>query len=108
MWECSFCGAAADEEDNEPIAAPFEDFMYIVMEAVTFLYTEVENAGLAYDEGEWYGGEVLNPTDVAYAVCEGDVTDEVLEAIGDVITQQLWTESLRPDQALALRVGSFL
>lgn len=103
-WVCSFCGAEADEGAGKPIAASFEDFMYIVIEAVNFLYTSVENAGLVYDEGEWYGGNVLDSNDVAYAVCEGDVTYEVLEAISSKLTSQLWTDShiseSRPDKAL--------
>ncbi|GLZ30908.1 hypothetical protein Lesp02_30970 [Lentzea sp. NBRC 105346] len=100
---CSFCGTTVDDA-AEPIAASFEDFMYIVVEAVWFLYMSVDDAGLVYDEGEWYGGEVLDSAEVAYAVCEGDVTYDVLDAIGDVITQQLWTEShiseSPPDKAL--------
>jgi len=90
---CSFCGATADETVDQPVAASFEDFMYLVMEAVNFLYMSVEDAGLVYDEGEWFGGEVLHSIDVAYAVCEGDVTYEVLEAISDAITYGLWTDS---------------
>ncbi|MBY8861230.1 RES domain-containing protein [Nocardia sp. CA2R105] len=101
---CSFCGASVDDA-SEPIAALFEDFMYIVVEAVRFLYMSVDDAGLVYDEGEWFGGEVLESAEVAYAVCEGDVTYDVLDAIGDVIVQQLWTEShiaeSTPDKALA-------
>jgi len=103
-WTCSFCGTTADEDVDKPIAASFEDFMYLVMGAVNFLYMSVEDAGLVYDEGEWFGGVVLDSTDVAHEVCEGDVTDEVLEAIGHAITDQLWAEShiseSRPDQAL--------
>lgn len=70
-WECSFCGSTADEAADEPIAASFEDFMYIVMPAVNFLYMPVGDAGLVYDDGEWIGGKVLDSADVAYAVCEG-------------------------------------
>jgi hypothetical protein len=39
--------------------------MYIVVEAVKALYTSVEDAGLVHDEGEWYGGQVLDSTDAA-------------------------------------------
>ncbi len=92
-WTCSFCDAVSDEDADEPIAAPFEDFMYIVMEAVNFLYMSVDDAGLVYDEGEWFGGTVLDSEDVAYSVCEGDVSDEVLEAISNAIEPQLWTDS---------------
>ncbi|WP_113698626.1 HEPN-associated N-terminal domain-containing protein [Nonomuraea lactucae] len=99
---CSFCGAVA--EDEEPIAAPFEDFMHIVMRAVRFLYMSVEDAGLVHDEGEWFGGHVFDSADVAYDICEGDVQDDVLEAVTVVLTDQLWTgchiaETTR-DQAL--------
>jgi len=103
-WACSFCGASADEDGDEPIALPFEQLMYLVMAAVTFLYQTVEDAGLVLDEGEWIGGAVIDSSDVAYAVCEWDVTGEVLEAIGNTISAPEWTDSdissLRPDHAL--------
>lgn len=92
-WSCSFCGAKADEESNDPIATPFEEFMYIVMRAINFLYMSVDDANLFWEEGEYVGGQVMDSTDVAYAVCDGDVTYEVLDAIADAMTLQLWTDS---------------
>jgi hypothetical protein len=85
-WECSFCGTTADEED-EPIAAPFAHFMDIVMGAVRFLFTPVGDAS------ELSGEEVFDATEVAYVVCEGDVTNEVLGAIAASITDQAWVDA---------------
>ncbi|MFI5500959.1 HEPN-associated N-terminal domain-containing protein [Nocardia asteroides] len=105
MMACSFCGASADD-GVEAIAASFEAFMYIVIEAVRFRYMPVEEAGLVYDKEEdgWIGGRTFDSDEVADNVCEGDVTYEVLEAIRTVIPQQLWTDShiseSPPDQAL--------
>lgn len=102
--QCTFCGAASDE-DGEPLAADFEQLMYIVMEAVHFLYTTAE-AGLAWDseDGVYIGGQVLDSDDVAQEVCSGEVADDVMVAIGEAITEQQWTESdiarSRPDQVL--------
>jgi hypothetical protein len=90
-WVCSFCGATAD--GDEPIAASFVDFMDIVMGAVRFLFTPVDDAGLPFVESQHAEAEVFDSTQVVYAVCEGDVTNEVLAAIAASITDQAWTDS---------------
>lgn len=103
-YRCTFCGAASDE-DGESLAADFEQLMYIVMETVHFLYTTAES-GLAWDseDGVYIGGQVFDSEDLAQDLCSGDVTDEVVVAIGEAITEQQWTESdiasSRPDQVL--------
>jgi hypothetical protein len=104
-WECTFCGATADEDTEDPIALPFDDFMNIIMGAVHFLYSSPE-ASLAWgqEDGDWIGGVVLGSTDVAYDVCGCDVTEKVVEAIAEAISEQERTSDdisqLRPDEAL--------
>ena len=104
VHRCTFCGASGDE-DGEPLAADFEQLMYIVMEAVHFLYTTAE-AGLAWDseDGVYIGGHVLDSDDLAQDLCTDFVSDEVVVAIGEAITEQQWAESdiasSRPDQVL--------
>lgn len=104
-WECSFCGAVAAEDDEGPIAAHFDDFMPIVMDALTFVYRPAEEA-LAWDgeDREWVGGTVISSGEAVYEFCGGDVTDKVLEGIADVVSVDDWTADdiaqLRPDEAL--------
>jgi hypothetical protein len=105
VWECTFCGATADDGDGEaPIAAAFEDFMEIVMNALTFAYHPAETALLWDKEDGWFGGTVIGSTEAAYDFCGYDVTDKVMEGIAEVITEEDWTEDdlaqLRPDEAL--------
>jgi hypothetical protein len=95
-WECSFCGTTADEDD-EPIAAPFPDFMDIVLGAMRFLFTPVSD--------ERSGEEVFDSAEVAYAVCEGDVTNEVLEAIAAAIPVQVWIDAHRSGSAPGKALG---
>jgi hypothetical protein len=101
--ECSFCGASSDSGD-QPIAIPFEDLMYIVMEAVYFLFEGAEGS-VYYDrtEDQWYG-IVYSAEDVAYHICGGSLADDVVIAVGEVITNQVWTDVtagfLPPDRAL--------
>ncbi|MFT7840686.1 HEPN-associated N-terminal domain-containing protein [Saccharothrix sp. BKS2] len=92
--ECAFCGARSGDA-GEPIAVDFEDLMHAVMLAVRFLYLTVEDACMLYDseDGVYVGGSVYDATEVAYAVCEGDVTDEVVQAIGAAIIEDAWTEA---------------
>ncbi|MEV0049469.1 HEPN-associated N-terminal domain-containing protein [Saccharopolyspora shandongensis] len=103
--ECTFCGATADEGVDEPIAASFDDFMTIIMEALWCVYTSPEGT-LAWDseDKEWVGGTVVSTTDAVYDVCAYDVTSAVLDAIVEVIPEQDWTADdiaqLRPDEAL--------
>lgn len=100
--DCSFCGTSADRED-EPIAAYFDDLMYIVMRGVNFLFMRADDAGLPYDEGEWVG-KTTDSADAVYEVCELDVSDAVMEEIQHCIDADDWTEShfteSRPDDAL--------
>jgi hypothetical protein len=93
-WECSFCGATAEG----PIAASFADFMDIVMGAVRFLFTPADDTSEA-------GAEVFDSTEVAYAVCEGDVTDEVLGAIAAAITEQAWIDAYRSGSSAGRALG---
>lgn len=102
---CSFCGTSAGDA-AEPIAASFEAFMSIVVEAVKFRFMSVEEAGLIYDEevGAYLGGWIFDSDEVAETVCEGYVTYEVLDAIREVIVQQSWSNAhiseSPPDKAL--------
>jgi hypothetical protein len=101
---CTFCGATSDE-DGQAVAADFEQLMYLVMDAVHFLYTTAE-AGLPWDseDKEYIGGPILDSGDIAEDLCSGAVVDDVVVAIGEAITEQQWTESdfasARPDQVL--------
>ncbi|MBP2327685.1 hypothetical protein JOF56_008070 [Kibdelosporangium banguiense] len=85
--DCSFCGATA--------AAPFEQFMDIVMEAVHFLFVVAEGTD----------AEVLDPAEVAYAVCEGDVTDDVLEAVAAAIADRSATDFYRSKSSSSQALG---
>jgi len=104
-WTCTFCGDVADEDADDPIAAQFDDFMPIVMAALTFVYHPAESA-LAWDSEDqaWIGGAVIGSTDAAYEFCVGDVADEVMDAIAAVIPEEDWTaddiSQLQPDEAL--------
>ncbi|WP_410596146.1 RES domain-containing protein [Amycolatopsis sp. lyj-23] len=104
-WECSFCGAVAEESADDPIAAQFDDFMSIVMGALTFVYHSAESA-LAWDSEDqtWIGGSVIDSSDAVYELCAGDVTNEVLDAIAELIPLADWTaddiSQLQPDDAL--------
>lgn len=104
-WECTFCGDAADEDADDPIAARFDDFMPIVMAALTFVYHPAESA-LHWDSEDqtWIGGTVTSSKDAAYELCGGEVTNEVLDAIVQVIPEEDWTaddiSQLQPDEAL--------
>jgi hypothetical protein len=100
---CTFCGSTGDA--GQAIAADFEQLMYIVMEAVHFLYTTAES-GLPWDseDHEYIGGPILDSDDIAHDLCSGAVLEDVVVAIGAAITEQEWTESdfasARPDQVL--------
>lgn len=104
---CTFCGAVSDEDDT-PVAVDFEQFMRVVMGGVRFLYWTVEDSGMPYDSEDavYVGGDVVDKATVAHEVCFGDVTDDVLNAITDAITEDEWTPALgtagptRPDQRL--------
>ncbi|UUV32356.1 RES domain-containing protein [Amycolatopsis roodepoortensis] len=112
-WQCSFCGTTADEATDQPIAANFEDFMIIVMEALRFVYGKVED-NLYWDseDRQWMGGSTVSSTEAAYEHCSGDVTDPVMEALAAAITYDEWTTEnfleLRPDEALRFTWESFL
>lgn len=112
-WECTFCGHVADEGSETPIAAHFDDFMPIVMEALGFVYKQAE-AALQWDaeDGEWVGGTVISSKEAVYEFCADDVTDPVLEGIAEVTTEDDWTEDdlaqLRPDEALRFTWNGFL
>lgn len=100
---CTFCGATGDT--GQAVAAEFEQLMYIVMDAVRFLYTTAES-GLPWDSEDkaYIGGPILDSDDIAQDLCSGAVVEEVMVAIGAAITEQEWTESdmasARPDQVL--------
>jgi hypothetical protein len=97
-WECSFCDTTADR-DEEPIAASFADFMDMIMGAVRFLFTPVD------ETSEPAGAEVFDSTEVAYAVCEGDVTNEVLGAVAAAITDRAWIDASRSGSSAGKAMG---
>jgi hypothetical protein len=111
-WECTFCGASADDETDTPIAAPFDDLMTIIMNALQFVYNSPEGS-LAWDseDGEWVGGTVVSSTEAAYDFCGYHVTDKVMEAIAEAITEEDWTDDdiaqLSPDEALRFSWDAF-
>jgi hypothetical protein len=94
---CTFCGLEA--EDEVPIAAPFEELMWPVMDAINFFYERSEETLFWSDDVT----RRYRSQDVAANVCSGEVSDNVLEAICEVITEDDWNEDpamLRPDLAL--------
>lgn len=102
---CSFCGLTGDS--GEAVAADFEDFMRLVMGAVTYVYGHANDEGVPREDGDWVGAPIYDSDDVVDDLCYGAVTDEVLEAIKRFVPPEDWTdrqfELLRPD--LAMRQG---
>ena len=94
---CTFCDREATNEI--PIAADFEALMRPVMDAIRFFYyRSIDTLFIRDDVTPRY-----DSWDVAEEVCEGAVSDSVLEAIRDVITPDEWNEDpsrLPPDVAL--------
>jgi hypothetical protein len=77
-----------------------------------FQYSSPEGSLLwDQEDGEWMGGTVVSSTEAAYDFCSSDVTDEVMEAIVEVIPEADWTEDdfaqLRPDEALRFTWEAF-
>ena len=101
---CSFCGRGA--VDGEAVAADFEDFMRLVMAAITYVYRHANDEGVPRDEGAWVI-RTYDSDDVVDDVCAGAVGDDVLDAIKACVPPEDWTERnfelLRPD--LAMRLG---
>ena len=101
---CTFCGREA--EDDIPIAASFEELMCLVMAAIHFLYERSEDTLLWSDDlTRRYSSQ-----DVVEYVCSGSVSDSVLEAIYEVITEDEWNEdpgALRPNIALQYAWNGF-
>lgn len=95
---CTFCDR--ETEDGVPIAAPFEELMRSVMDAIRFFYERSEES-LYWDDDITRRYSSL---EVADRICgAGEVADNVLEAIFDVITEEDWNEDpavLRPNVAL--------
>jgi HEPN/RES N-terminal domain 1/RES domain len=94
---CTFCGQEA--EDDGPIAASFDELMRPIMGAIRFFYERSEESLYWSDDiTRRYTSE-----EVAYNICAGEVSDDVLEAIFDVITEDEWNEdpgAMRPNVAL--------
>lgn len=102
---CTFCGAVREDPDS-PIAASFETLMLAVMEAIRFLYERSVDSLLWMDDVT----RRYTSREVAESVCEGSVTDEVLEAICEVIGEDEWNEDpgiLRHDVALRFAWDGF-
>src|SRR6266566_3031254 len=72
---CTFCGQEA--QGDAPIAAPFEELMRFVMDAIHFFYERSEDT--------LFGSDDVTPRytsqEVADDVCAGGVSDKVLQAI---------------------------
>jgi HEPN superfamily RES-like protein/RES domain-containing protein len=101
---CTFCGREA--KDDVPIAAPFEELMRPIMDAIHFLYERSEDS--------LYWSDDITPRyssqEVADSICAGEVADDVLQAIFDVITEDEWNEdpgALRPNVALRYAWNNF-
>src|SRR5262245_28780382 len=94
---CTFCGR--ESADEQPIAADFADLMRLVMDAIRFFYLRSAESLLGGDDSTPRYGSY----DVVYSVCDEAVTDEVLEAILEVIDADDRNEdpsAIRPDVAL--------
>ena len=107
FYTCSFCGRSVDEAAEDPIAASFDSLMYAVMRGVHFLYVSFDESGAKWDEGDLIGGPLTDSYDVAYEVCEGQVSDAVLDVVQRTIDPEQWAESHISESPLdvALRWG---
>lgn len=80
---CSFCGASASQ-GSPPIAANFEDFMFVAMEAIGVLYTwTYENTDATDWEGDrtYYGPSPRDASEIVSSVFDGAVTESVADRI---------------------------
>src|SRR5581483_12311880 len=101
---CTFCGR--ETEDGVPIAAPFEELMRPIMDAIHFFYERSEESLF------WMDDVTARHTsqEVAYDVCAGEVADNVLEEILEVITDDFWNKDparLPPNVALRYAWDAF-
>lgn len=93
---CTFCGRA---QGDAPIAAPFEELMRSVMDAIHFFYERSEDTLFWSDDVT----PRYTSQEVADDVCAGTVSDNVLQAIFEIITDDEWNQdpaTLRPNVAL--------
>lgn len=101
--ECTFCGRSADPT-SDPIAASFDDFMGVVMDAVSFFFGHANDEGVMREDGDWVGAPIYDSFDVLEEVCAFDVDDDVLEAMRRIVLPEDWTdrnfELQRPDRAM--------
>jgi hypothetical protein len=101
---CTFCGQEA--EGDAPIAADFETLMQPVMDAIRFFYERSE-------ESLFWSDDVTRrytSWEVADDVCAGAVSDNVMEAICELITPDEWNEDpgiLPPNVALRYAWNQF-
>lgn len=84
---CSFCSTGTDDA-NLPISAPFEEFMYIIMDGIEFLYSTANDANVPWDDG-WVVPTV-DTWDVVDDVCSGTVDDRVMDAIHEAVHEDDW------------------
>jgi len=94
---CTFCGRKS--EDGTSVAASFKALMEPVMDAIRFFYERsIDSLFTEDDFTPRYSSD-----EVADDVCTGAVSEDVLEAIKEVINEDEWNEDpgpLPPDVAL--------
>lgn len=79
---CTFCGRVT--EDNNPVAAPFEELMQLVVGAIKYFYERSEDT--------LYWNDDITPRydsqEIAEELCAGLVADNVLEEICETVKRR--------------------
>lgn len=104
---CTFCGTDSESE----IAADLEEVMPLIMDAIWFFYGRADDEAVPYDEGEYIGAPIYNTWDVVDDICSYAMSDAVIEAIKEMLNDEVWTEadwmSDRPDSAMRYGWSAF-
>jgi hypothetical protein len=85
---CTFCG----REDEEPIAASFDDFVGVVHGGISFEWNHPDNEGIMYISAE--GGYQAPVYDTYDVLSEYEITEnsDVFDALVDSIEDNGWVE----------------
>lgn len=101
---CTFCGRVA--EDDDPVAAPFEELMQLIIDAIKYFYERSEDTLFWSDDVT----PRYDSQEIVQEFCAGLVADNVLEEICETVNDDQWNEDpsvLRPDVALRYAWNDF-
>lgn len=85
---CTFCG----REDEEPIAASFDEFVGVVLAGISFEWNHPDNEGVMYVSAE--GGYQASVSDTYDVLSDIEITEneDVFDALVDAIEDNGWVE----------------